>query len=1510
MDSDFESDTCSSLPIPNGQLKRKPSQSTGSRNKVARAAGCSSDFESDSCAANGATDDDQEQDTDDLSSIYIPPDDEEIEHEGLEVLNETPPDEIEAGEADELPCRTLDNFTVFDQDNNNMIVDLSFLGAEGTDITISGDVESLDINELGEYYDTYQADIDEDDDFDDTGSNFDLERPGSASGFNDATCPRSAEHEPRSSRFVHRIRLSAILRYETYMVKGGDTEVWVCTCFGWYKLLNPHPNYVAAYTPFYKSIFIAHQAIRQANTNPEMTLDDFAKKLRQNPCDVVSRLSPIVLGDMELLRELIVEELQSWIREPDQVDLFDTALISALCGIPKDAKSKKKRVRKSKPSNERPNNAVSRSVRGRSGHATIGEPKRENPACITPLVASVAKGLYARELLNVSSYESTDASTKAASKKDAKGKDASADVWRKRYAEVSSKAKLGSADKVKGIISVPDLQRCSPVQYLRANNISCIPDARIPNTDESRLYYSSISVIHKSSAYNGEVLEDVVPVEIGETVLIAAPTPLPGSSSLLSLWESSSNDRLQSNDSGELVTGPFARVMQVVSISRNVSNNEWELHARLLLPGRDTVLQEVSLPNEWYLVDECQTYSFKQQFCGKISVPFIATNVELDVDALVAESRLFCRFWYERGSGMFEDVNKHLQGQDGYIQTWCMSCKQSEKKTDIKLGRALGGVRRGVTSTLNDGDDDGDSEVPMPRRSPVFVETVTVKGIAYHVNDLVYVPSPHQDQPFDIGYIVSFSSKKAFINKRDGTTKSLYADIQILRRMRVIPSHLRPESTEKEYDDARHLFWTPLIRETDTSTFRGKCWIVHPDEIKGSLVSYKDTDFDAFYAMYESKKNWPSSQKDWVELKPRAANVDAMASKHGDDEGDDEDDMDQRVLMRPPCPICKHQREKKLDMLVKFLHHSPAPERSLPGSSGSDKPVSFARGSQRLRALDLFSGCGGLTQGMEQSGVIETKWSVEYMQSAGITFSKNHPNTQVYNQCSNLLLDSAIKDHQKIPRGPLINNFDGKQLPPMPQPGDVDFIYCGPPCQGFSRCNRFIKADDIKTSLIANALSYVDFYRPSYFLLENVRGLLNYRLGGVQVGPGKVKGGIEMGMLKFILRTLTTMGYQARFYVLQAGNYGIAQSRRRLFVWACKRGLRLPGVPQPVTTFGKSKQTQINFPDGTTYAPLAHLNGNAPHHAITVREAIGDLPKFEFVNPADVYPDPDIDNRNPDWPQYIAVNGMPTNIPGDHDGKRGYVGQMEMGYSNPPLSEFQRLRRRRQQICIPDKTEDCERLVDVLYNHVSRKFNSINTERVCRVELQPGKDHSSLPDKLKPWCLSAKESAASRHNGWKGLYGRVDPEGFFGTALTEMSPMGKSGTVLLYDQRRVLTVRECARAQGFPDTFRIYSIKEDDTRDMYRQIGNAVPPPLAYALGLELREALFKDFVELSHSDADSVVIDGDSALDSFLGDFCVDIDLAGAKDKDEAMLSLAPLDLNGSARDAEPHLIEQEVLS
>ena len=160
--------------------------------------------------------------------------------------------------------------------------------------------------------------------------------------------------------------------------------------------------------------------------------------------------------------------------------------------------------------------------------------------------------------------------------------------------------------------------------------------------------------------------------------------------------------------------------------------------------------------------------------------------------------------------------------------------------------------------------------------------------------------------------------------------------------------------------------------------------------------------------------------------------------------------------------------------------------------------------------MDIFSGCGGLTEGMEQTGVVETKWAIEYMPSAAKSFAQNHPQCKVYNQCTNLLLERAIAQHTRAEGLDHLKDIRGLAwVPDMPAPGEVDFIYCGPPCQGFSRANRFPKADDIKTSMIANSLSYVDFYRPHIFLLENVRGLLQYRLnGGVTAGQTKINGGV------------------------------------------------------------------------------------------------------------------------------------------------------------------------------------------------------------------------------------------------------------------------------------------------------------------------------------------------------------------------------------------------------------------
>ncbi|KFM81898.1 DNA (cytosine-5)-methyltransferase PliMCI, partial [Stegodyphus mimosarum] len=91
---------------------------------------------------------------------------------------------------------------------------------------------------------------------------------------------------------------------------------------------------------------------------------------------------------------------------------------------------------------------------------------------------------------------------------------------------------------------------------------------------------------------------------------------------------------------------------------------------------------------------------------------------------------------------------------------------------------------------------------------------------------------------------------------------------------------------------------------------------------------------------------------------------------------------------------------------------------------------------------------------------------------------------------------------------------------------------------------------------------------------------------------------------------------------------------------------------------------------------------------------------------------------------------------------------------------------------------------------------------------------------LIPWCLP---HTGNRHNNWAGLYGRLEWDGFFSTTITNPEPMGKQGRVLHPEQHRLVSVRECARSQGFPDSYRFYG----NILDRHRQVGNAVPPPLA-----------------------------------------------------------------------------------
>ena len=172
---------------------------------------------------------------------------------------------------------------------------------------------------------------------------------------------------------------------------------------------------------------------------------------------------------------------------------------------------------------------------------------------------------------------------------------------------------------------------------------------------------------------------------------------------------------------------------------------------------------------------------------------------------------------------------------------------------------------------------------------------------------------------------------------------------------------------------------------------------------------------------------------------------------------------------------------------------------------------------------------------------------------------------------------------------------------------------------------------------MCNMLSYVEFYRPKFFLLENVLGLLNHKL---QVNKAGLQEGnlIAHGIVKFILRTLTSLGYvpfqclllpppkkatcsnnamiaianryQVRFSVLQAGVYGSPQNRRRVIFWGARRGIPLPEFPIPTHNFESTMWTvQLDTGlklDHVTRDPDRPYRG-APLRAVTVDDVISDL---------------------------------------------------------------------------------------------------------------------------------------------------------------------------------------------------------------------------------------------------------------------------------------------------------------
>lgn len=206
-----------------------------------------------------------------------------------------------------------------------------------------------------------------------------------------------------------------------------------------------------------------------------------------------------------------------------------------------------------------------------------------------------------------------------------------------------------------------------------------------------------------------------------------------------------------------------------------------------------------------------------------------------------------------------------------------------------------------------------------------------------------------------------------------------------------------------------------------------------------------------------------------------------------------------------------------------------------------------------MKVIDLFAGCGGLSTGFEMAG-FEIPLAVEKDEWASETYKKNHRNTIVLTNDITQVID-------------LDSLFKGKSV-------SIDGIIGGPPCQGFSLSGNRDKKDP-RNSLFMEFVRFVKHFKPKFFVMENVIGILS-----MQTKSGEL-------VKEVIINEFTSAGYNVEIFVLNAAEFGVPQSRIRVFFI----GLR----------------NDIEY-DKEKIEPKGFLFGD---NQITIEQAIMDLPKLK-----------------------------------------------------------------------------------------------------------------------------------------------------------------------------------------------------------------------------------------------------------------------------------------------------------
>ena len=175
-----------------------------------------------------------------------------------------------------------------------------------------------------------------------------------------------------------------------------------------------------------------------------------------------------------------------------------------------------------------------------------------------------------------------------------------------------------------------------------------------------------------------------------------------------------------------------------------------------------------------------------------------------------------------------------------------------------------------------------------------------------------------------------------------------------------------------------------------------------------------------------------------------------------------------------------------------------------------------------MKALSLFSGCGGLDWGFKKEG-FDIIWANDILKDACKTYELNFGTHITFND---------------------INKIRLKDIPKS------DLIIGGPPCQSFSLVGRR-NPNDIRSQLVWTYLKIIKHIKPKIFLMENVTGIKS------------AKNSDGTKVIDNLLLAFKKIGYSVDVYTLNAADYGVPQRRKRVFIIGNKMGIKID--PPPLT---------------------------------------------------------------------------------------------------------------------------------------------------------------------------------------------------------------------------------------------------------------------------------------------------------------------------------------------------------